>query len=95
MPRARIAYLYRKAMTTQPLWLGVLDAVAKAANWQPRVSNSVKQTGHIVTGRGISIAGETHLMSDVYSAAVAEVDGQHQDRQGRGHAHVRRPGLRA
>jgi nicotinate dehydrogenase subunit B len=66
-------YLYRRNMTTQPLWLGVLDAVAKSANWQPRVANSVTQTGHIVTGRGISIAGETHLMSDVYSAAVAEV----------------------
>ena len=60
-------------MTTQPLWLAVLDTVAKAANWQPRVANSVKQTGNVVTGRGISIAGETHLMSDVYSGAVAEV----------------------
>ncbi len=67
------SYQYRRSMTTQPLWLGVLDTVAKAANWQPRVSNSQKQTGHIVTGRGISIAGETHLMSDVYSASVAEV----------------------
>jgi nicotinate dehydrogenase subunit B len=67
-------YLYRKAMTTQPLWLGVLDTVAKAANWQPRVANSVKQTGNIRKGRGISIAGETHLMSDVYSSTVADVE---------------------
>jgi CO/xanthine dehydrogenase Mo-binding subunit len=67
-------YLYRKAMTSQPLWLGVLDAVATASAWQPRVAHSLEQTGPIVTGRGISIAGETHLMSDVYSAAVAEVE---------------------
>lgn len=67
-------YLYRRAMTTQPLWLAVLDTVAKAANWEPKLANSVKQTGPIVKGRGISIAGETHLMSDVYSGAVADVE---------------------
>ena len=67
-------YLYRRQMTTQPLWLAVLDMVAKSANWQPRVANSVKQTGPVLTGRGISIAGETHSMSDVYSGAVAEVE---------------------
>jgi len=67
-------YQYRRAMTTQPLWLGVLDAVAKASNWQPKVAGSAKQTGNIRKGRGISIAGETHLMSDVYSAAVADVE---------------------
>jgi nicotinate dehydrogenase subunit B len=61
-------------MTTHPYWLGVLDAVAKASNWETRVSSSVKQDGPVVKGRGISIAGETHLMSDVYSAAVAEVE---------------------
>jgi nicotinate dehydrogenase subunit B len=67
-------YLYRRNMTTQPLWLGVLDAVARAANWKPRVAGSVEHTGNIRVGRGIAIAGETHLMSDVYSAAVAEVE---------------------
>jgi CO/xanthine dehydrogenase Mo-binding subunit len=60
-------------MVSQSLWQGVLDAVAHASNWQPRVANSVKQTGRIVTGRGIAISGETHLMSDVYSAVVANV----------------------
>jgi CO/xanthine dehydrogenase Mo-binding subunit len=67
-------YLYRRAMTTQPLWLGVLDTVAKAASWQPKVANSLAQEGPVVKGRGISIAGETHLMSDVYSGAVADVE---------------------
>ena len=67
-------YQYRLGMTTQPLWLGVLNAVAKASNWQPRVANSHKPTGEVVTGRGINFAGETHIYSDVYSAAVADVE---------------------
>ncbi|HZO62245.1 MAG TPA: molybdopterin cofactor-binding domain-containing protein, partial [Gaiellaceae bacterium] len=67
-------YLYRRAMTTHPLWLAVLDTVAKAANWELRVANSHDQSGDFRTGRGISIAGETHLMSDVYSGCVAEVE---------------------
>ena len=38
-------------------WHDVLVSVAKLANWQPRVANSVKQTGNIVTGQGIAIGG--------------------------------------
>ncbi|MGH2842100.1 MAG: molybdopterin cofactor-binding domain-containing protein, partial [Solirubrobacteraceae bacterium] len=38
-------------------WLDALNAVAKAANWQPKVANSVKQTGNIRTGRGIALGG--------------------------------------
>ena len=38
-------------------WRDALNAVAKAANWQPRVANSVKQTGEVRTGRGIALGG--------------------------------------
>jgi len=38
-------------------WRDALNAVAKAANWQPKVANSVKQTGDILTGRGIAMGG--------------------------------------
>jgi CO/xanthine dehydrogenase Mo-binding subunit len=38
-------------------WRDTLTAVAKAANWQPKVSNSAKQTGNIRTGRGIAMGG--------------------------------------
>jgi nicotinate dehydrogenase subunit B len=51
-------------------WLGSLNAAAQAANWQPRVANSVKQTGNVVTGRGISIT--THSWST--SGVVAEIE---------------------
>jgi CO/xanthine dehydrogenase Mo-binding subunit len=68
------AYLFRKAHTTHPGWLGVLDAVATASNWQPRVSASKLSNERFVTGRGISIAGENHQNDDVYSGVVAEVE---------------------
>jgi CO/xanthine dehydrogenase Mo-binding subunit len=35
-------------------WLAAMNAAAKAANWQSKVANSVKQTGNIRTGRGFS-----------------------------------------
>jgi nicotinate dehydrogenase subunit B len=38
-------------------WLGVLDAVSKAANWQPKVAASKAQSGTVVTGRGIALGG--------------------------------------
>jgi CO/xanthine dehydrogenase Mo-binding subunit len=38
-------------------WKDVLVGTAKLANWQPRVANSVKQTGNIRTGRGIALGG--------------------------------------
>jgi CO/xanthine dehydrogenase Mo-binding subunit len=38
-------------------WLGVLDAVAKAANWQPKVAASNLRNGNLVTGRGIALGG--------------------------------------
>jgi CO/xanthine dehydrogenase Mo-binding subunit len=59
---------FRRAHVTDPRWLAVLNAVAEAANWRPRVANSVKQTGDVVTGRGISLTSEQS-----YVAVVAEV----------------------
>lgn len=35
-------------------WLGVLNAAAQAANWQPRVAASKLSNENVVTGRGIS-----------------------------------------
>jgi CO/xanthine dehydrogenase Mo-binding subunit len=46
-----------------------LNAVAKAANWQPKVANSVKQTGNIRTGRGIAMGG----FANSQAANVAEI----------------------
>jgi CO/xanthine dehydrogenase Mo-binding subunit len=50
-----------KNVTTQKVgdgfdqWKDVLVGTAKLANWQPRVANSVKQTGTIRKGRGIAL----------------------------------------
>jgi nicotinate dehydrogenase subunit B len=54
---------------TDERWLGVLDAAAKAAGWQPRVGRAAA-SGDVVTGRGIGLG--THLAS--WGGAVAEVE---------------------
>ncbi len=59
---------------THSAWLNVLNTVAAAANWQPRVSASSLSNERVVTGRGISIAGENHANDDVHSGVVAEVE---------------------
>jgi CO/xanthine dehydrogenase Mo-binding subunit len=51
-------------------WRDALNGVAKAANWTPRVANSVKQTGNIRTGRGIAIGG----FASSQAANVAEIE---------------------
>ena len=38
-------------------WIGVLDAVAQAANWQPKVAGSNLGTGNVVSGRGVALGG--------------------------------------
>jgi CO/xanthine dehydrogenase Mo-binding subunit len=68
------SYQFRRQLTTHSAWLGVLDAVAKAANWQPHVSASKLSNERKVTGRGIAIAGENHANDDVYAGIVAEVE---------------------
>ncbi|MGZ4353385.1 MAG: molybdopterin cofactor-binding domain-containing protein [Gaiellaceae bacterium] len=51
-------------------WIGVLNAVAQAANWQERVANSVKQSGTVVTGRGIALGGFANSPTGV----IAEIE---------------------
>jgi CO/xanthine dehydrogenase Mo-binding subunit len=50
-------------------WIGVLDAVARAAGWKPRVSASSRASGNIVTGRGVAIGG----FANAFPAIVADV----------------------
>jgi CO/xanthine dehydrogenase Mo-binding subunit len=51
-------------------WRDALNGVAKAANWQPRVANSVKQTGNIRKGRGIAMGG----FASSQAANVADIE---------------------
>jgi nicotinate dehydrogenase subunit B len=61
---------FRAQNIKDPRWLEVLNAAAKAANWQPRRAASNRSSARIVRGRGIAVG--THLAS--YGAAVADID---------------------
>jgi nicotinate dehydrogenase subunit B len=63
-------YAFRQRNIKDARWLGVLDAVAKAANWTTRRAASNLSKAKVVTGRGIGVG--THLAS--YGAAIAEIE---------------------
>ena len=63
-------YVFRQRNIKDDRWLGVLNAVAKAANWEPRRAASSLSNAKIVSGRGIGVG--THLAS--YGAAAAEIE---------------------
>jgi nicotinate dehydrogenase subunit B len=68
-------YDYAKVASNQERWLAVLDAVAKAAGWQPRVAASSLSDDDIVHGRGIALGGTgSGAYSVNYAAAVAEIE---------------------
>jgi CO/xanthine dehydrogenase Mo-binding subunit len=50
-------------------WLAVLDGATLAAGWQPKVANSIKQTGTIRTGRGFGFgtfaSSQVGMVADV------------------------------
>jgi CO/xanthine dehydrogenase Mo-binding subunit len=53
-------------------WLSVLDASTMAMGWTPRVANSIKQDGNVVTGRGFAFG--TFASSQVGVISEIEVD---------------------
>ena len=61
---------FRRQNIRDPRWSGVLEAVAKAAAWTPRIAGSQLSMGRILRGRGIALG--THTVS--YGAAVAEIE---------------------
>jgi len=64
------AYEFRRRNIKDEHWLGVLDAAAKAANWQPAPPAANVSKEKVVRGRGIGLG--THLTS--YGGAVAEIE---------------------
>jgi len=50
-------------------WVAVLDAVAKAAKWQPKVAASKLGSGSVVKGRGVAIGG----FANSFPAIIADV----------------------
>ena len=52
-------------------WTGVLNAVAKLANWQPKLAASKLSDANIVTGRGIALG--THTTPTSFAGVVADI----------------------
>jgi CO/xanthine dehydrogenase Mo-binding subunit len=63
-------YEFRRRNIKDEHWLGVLDAVARAAKWTPRPRDRSQAGGGIASGRGIALG--THTAS--YAAAVADIE---------------------
>src|SRR5207244_1144957 len=61
---------FRRKNIGDARWLGVLNAAAEAAGWNPAVAGAKLSSADIVTGRGIGLG--THHVS--YGAAVADVE---------------------
>jgi nicotinate dehydrogenase subunit B len=53
-------------------YLGVLDALQQAANWQPKVAASKLSTANIVTGRGVSFAPRSKPLS--FSGVIVDLE---------------------
>lgn len=64
------AYAFRRMNIANERWQGVLDAVARASEWNPRPPASQLSDAKIARGRGIGLG--THLTS--YGGAVAEIE---------------------
>jgi nicotinate dehydrogenase subunit B len=61
--------------SNQERWLAVLEEVAKAASWQPRVAASALSRDDVVHGRGIALGGTgSGAYSITYAAAAAEIE---------------------
>ncbi len=63
-------WLFRQRNIRDPRWLGVLNAAAGAAAWQPRAARDTPRRGRVLAGRGIAVG--THLAS--YGGAVADLE---------------------
>ncbi len=50
-------------------WIAVLNAVAKAANWKPKVAASKLGSGNTVKGRGVAIGG----FANSYPGVIADI----------------------
>jgi nicotinate dehydrogenase subunit B len=61
---------FRRRNIADERWLGVLEAAATAANWQPRAAHASPGSGNVLRGRGIGLG--THLAS--WGGAVAEIE---------------------
>jgi nicotinate dehydrogenase subunit B len=62
------------SIATTNRWLTVLDAVAQASKWQPKVAASNLSKADIVTGRGMTFGSRGNSGSATIAAAVVDVE---------------------
>jgi len=62
---------FRRRNISDDRRLTAMNAAVTAANWKPRVSNSVKQTGNVVAGRGFAFGRHG---SAAYAGGVVEIE---------------------
>ena len=68
-------YDYSDVASNEERWRTVLDAVAEAAGWQPRISASSLSSDSVVRGRGVALGGcGAGAFSVTYAAAVADIE---------------------
>jgi CO/xanthine dehydrogenase Mo-binding subunit len=68
-------YDYSSVASNKERWLTVLNAVAQAANWQPKVAASNISSETVVTGRGVGLGGHGNGAQKVcYAACVADIE---------------------
>src|SRR5262245_55921569 len=65
----RIRNIDARDVNNNARWIGVLDAVAKAADWKPKVSASKLGDANVVKGRGVAIGG----FASAFPAIVADI----------------------
>jgi CO/xanthine dehydrogenase Mo-binding subunit len=63
-----------QAATHRDRALAVLDALAQAANWQPRVAASNLSNDTVVTGRGIAVTPRKEPPQVTFMGAIAEIE---------------------
>jgi nicotinate dehydrogenase subunit B len=63
---------FRRRNISDLRWLGVLEAVTKAADWRPKVSGTARSSGPRLKGRGVGMG--THFVSRGAAVADVEVD---------------------
>jgi nicotinate dehydrogenase subunit B len=61
---------FRRRNIKDERWRGVLEAVVKAADWQPRINTVSAGDGEVVRGRGVALG--THRAS--WGGAVADIE---------------------
>ena len=65
---------FRRRNIKAERWLGVLNAVAKASDWQPAPLSTSPTGGTVVRGRGVALGTHKATLGGALGGAVAEIE---------------------